>query len=452
MTMGGTWRCAGLLALTVLTACQSQVNLTSAERDALGRQAPALLPAAPPDPSNRYADDPRAQALGQRLFFETRFSGQLLDGDDDGGEHTLGRRGDTGKVSCAGCHVPADAFVDSRTLGRQISLAAGWGRRHAPSLYDVGQAGVIMWDGRHDALYNQPFGPIESPVEYNSSRLFAARELWLGYRQAYEDLFGAMPDFTNTARFPVLDAATTGCKPASTDIQPVCDGTRHGMPGDGAEYDGMAPADQDAVTRVVVNLGKAIGAYERRLTCGPGRVDAWMHGDASALNAQEQLGAKLFAGKANCSSCHSGPFGSDQKFHNVGLRPAVVAVVFLDSNDRGAATGLAAAVADPVNTAGPYSDGDDGRLAVASAAGLEGAFRTPTLRCVGKRKTFMHTGQLASLDDVVRFFSRGGDPSGYPGQNELQPLGLTAEEQAALVAFLNALDGPGPDPALEVAP
>ena len=78
---------------------------------------------------------------------------------------------------------------------------------------------------------------------------------------------------------------------------------------------------------------------------------------------------------------------------------------------------------------------------------LRGAFRTPTLRCASKRPSFMHTGQLRSLEQVVAFFDRGGDPAGhYPGENELTPLSLNSDEQADLVAFLATLDGPGPAP------
>ena len=65
----------------------------------------------------------------------------------------------------------------------------------------------------------------------------------------------------------------------------------------------------------------------------------------------------------------------------------------------------------------------------------------------------MHSGLLRSLADVVDFFDRGGDPSGgYVGQSVLQPLGLTDEEKADLVLFLNALEGPGPSKELLASP
>lgn len=156
------------------------------ERAALEKLAPDVLPAPPHDASNRWADDPDAARFGQRLFFDPGFSGRLLDGDNDGGARTLGAQGETGRVSCAGCHQPMAGFSDARTLGAQISLAAGWGRRRTPSLLDAGQSTLMMWDGRHDAFYSQVFGVIESAVEMNSSRLYAARHVFLRRRDEYE--------------------------------------------------------------------------------------------------------------------------------------------------------------------------------------------------------------------------------------------------------------------------
>jgi len=408
--------------------------LTASDRAAFAQLSPASLPRPPPDVSNRFADDAAAAALGQHLFMDPGFSGALLEGDNDGSQFALGTRGDTGKVSCAGCHVPTAGFLDNRSLNKQLSLAAGWNLRRTPSLLEVGQARLLMWDGRRDALYNQVFGPIENPTEMNSSRLYVAERVFARYRAQYEAVFGAMPDLS---LLPGIDASKTGCD--RTTPPRTC----HGMPGDGAEYDSLSAADKDTVTRVVVNAGKAIGAYERLLICGPGKFDGWVHGDAAALTHTEQRGAQLFVGKANCAICHSGPFMSDQKFHNVGLRPAQVSVVFTDLNDHGAWLGLTAALADPLNVHGAYSDKDDGRLAPPTIE-MDGAFRTPALRCVSQRPSFMHTAQLGSLAEVVAFFNQGGHFGGFPGNSEIQALGLTDRDQSDLVAFLKALDGPGP--------
>jgi cytochrome c peroxidase len=419
------------------------VVFTEAEVAALSALSPAALPPPPPDASNRWADDAAAARLGQRLFMDPLFSGRLLDGDNDGSATTLGFKGDPGKVSCAGCHIPGSGFLDDRTASKQVSLASGWSIRRTPSLLDVGQTKLLMWDGRRDAFYNQIFGPLENANEMNSSRLFAAQQIAARYHDEYQAVFGPLPDLS---AIPALDVTATGCDRPLTGT-PSC----HGMPGDGAEYDALSPDQQDAVTRVVVNLGKALGAYQRLLSCGQGRFDRWVHGDAAALSRAEQRGAALFVGKGQCVSCHSGPYLSDEKFHNVGLRPELVASAFIDLADRGAAAGLPMASADPLNVRGPYSDGDDGRLMPPTPA-MEGAFRTPALRCVSRRPSFMHTGQFRTLNDVVGFFSRGGQIGGYPGTSEISALSLSALEQSDLVAFLQALDGPGPRAELLVPP
>ena len=419
--------------------------ITDAERALLETLSPAELPPPLPDPSNAWADDEDAALLGQRLFFDGGYSGELLDGDNDGTANALGQQGETGKVSCAGCHVPESGFSDTRSIQQQTSLGAGWGLRKAPSLLDMGQSTLLMWDGRRDALFNQPFGVIESEVEANSSRLYAAYHVFTHYHDDYEQIFGALPPFDDTARFPPLASNETGCRRLD---DRKCTEPMRGAPGDGAEYDGLSAEDQQAVTRVVANFGKALGAYQRKLTCGQSRFDAWMHGDETALSAAEQRGAQLFVGKARCIECHSGPHFSDEKFHNVGLKPDYVATVFLDDNDPGASVGLETMMSDPLNVSGEFSDGDDGRIPESVRPEDLGAFRTPRLRCASTRPSFMHTAHIRTLTDVVAFFNRGGDQFGYPGQNVLSPLGLTPEERADLVAFLESLDGPGPDAAL----
>lgn len=417
---------------------------------------PALLalspvPPPPPDVSNAWADDPAAARFGQRLFFEPSFAGALLDGDNDGTEHATGRRGDTGTVSCASCHVATTDFSDTRSLLGQISLGAGWGFRRAPSLLDVGHSHMLMWDGRFDSLFSQVFGPIESELEMNGSRLYAAQRVFALHRAEYEAIFGPMPPLDDPERFPPLTGVTTGCT-ALIENERRCAVPLHGVPGDGAEFDSMTPEDQDAVTEVVVHLGKALGAYERLLHCGPSRFDAWVAGDDGAMTAAEVHGAELFVGEAGCVGCHSGPTMSDERFHVVGLQPTFVATVFVDRDDRGAGLGLMLRDASPLRIEGAYADGDDGRAAFPRTEALEGAFRTPRLRCVAQRPSFMHTGQFVRLEDAVAFHVRGGDRGGYIGTSELVPLDLTAADRADLVAFLRALDGPGPDPSLRAPP
>ncbi|MFQ5823710.1 MAG: hypothetical protein ACE5JB_06620 [bacterium] len=72
--------------------------------------------------------------------------------------------------------------------------------------------------------------------------------------------------------------------------------------------------------------------------------------------------------------------------------------------------------------------------------GDRGAFKTPTLHEVAKTAPSMHNSSLASLEEVIELYNRGGNPNPYLDP-ELHPLHLTAEEKEALLTFLEALRG-----------
>jgi len=399
--------------------------------DILARLAPLSPPTMTPVPdvTNRFADDPQAALFGQRLFFDPGFSGPLLDDENTGIPGTLGLKGEAGKVSCASCHVPESGFLDSRSAGGKLSLASSWTRRRTPSLLNFGQATFLTWDGRRDTAFSQPFGVIESPIEFNSSRLFVAQQIVARHADSYQSLFGTLPPLN----FAAVDPTQAGCSTLPTDpLTGRCPQPGH---------------DDDAVIGIVANVGKALEAYQRLLTCGESRFDAWMHGDAQALDAKERAGAAVFI-RSGCDKCHSGPNLSDQKFHNVGaanLFPAFIAPF----DDPGAAVGLAEVRTDRLNSRGPFSDGDDQRLDTipADTEALRGAFRTPSLRCVGLRTSYMHGAEIRTLADVILFFNKGGDSYGFQGVKDplMTPLGLSDDERAQLLAFLRTLDGPGPD-------
>ena len=89
----------------------------------------------------------------------------------------------------------------------------------------------------------------------------------------------------------------------------------------------MTDSQRDAVTRVFVNIGKAIAAYERRIEFGPSRFDRYVdaisdtgRGDG-ILTSDEIAGLRLFIGKANCTQCHNGPLFTNNEFHNTGVPP-----------------------------------------------------------------------------------------------------------------------------------
>src|SRR5688572_25116169 len=101
-------RLASLHALAVLgagcllAACEpSEEEFTAQEMEKIRKHG--ALGEVPADPTNRYADDPKAAELGQMFFFEKAYAGPLLVGND-GTNGGLGNVGETGKVSCASCH------------------------------------------------------------------------------------------------------------------------------------------------------------------------------------------------------------------------------------------------------------------------------------------------------------------------------------------------------------
>ena len=155
-----------------------------------------------------------------------------------------------------------------------------------------------------------------------------------------------------------------------------------------------------------VRLAMAIASYERTLYSDRTPLDAIVSGIKEEPPA-EKRGRELFF-EIDCNICHLGSLLSDGRFHSVGLRPA--------SEDRGRS-----------EVSGSFFD--------------FGAFRTPSLRNVALRAPYMHNGRLATLEEVVDFYDRGGDID--PSPSFIEPRGLSAQQKSDLVAFLrNELTDP----------
>ncbi|MCJ7498884.1 hypothetical protein MUP29_01395 [bacterium] len=61
--------------------------------------------------------------------------------------------------------------------------------------------------------------------------------------------------------------------------------------------------------------------------------------------------------------------------------------------------------------------------------------KTPTLRNVVERPTYMHAGQFTSIGEVLGFYRRSENP-------EIGHHNLTNNDLKALEAFLGTLSGP----------
>ncbi len=155
-----------------------------------------------------------------------------------------------------------------------------------------------------------------------------------------------------------------------------------------------------------VALRKALASFVRTLVSANSPYDRFVTGDKTALSASEKRGLDLFfGGKAECFHCHSENTLTNDGFFNTGT--------FVEG-------------------------GDVGRQALTGRTGDLGKFRVPNLRNIEVTAPYMHDGSLATLENVVDHYDRGG--RGHPSTDvQIEPLGLTAEEKADLVAFMKAL-------------
>jgi cytochrome c peroxidase len=172
----------------------------------------------------------------------------------------------------------------------------------------------------------------------------------------------------------------------------------------------------------VRGMARAIATFERTLLSGASPFDEFMfNGQKSALSASATRGLDVFVHKARCAVCHTieapqvHPLGgssalfTDNRFHNLG-----------------------------VGTGNP--EPDPGRAAITKLPGDWGMFKTPTLRNIALTAPYMHDGSLKTLEDVVRFYDKGGLHN--PNQDPIiRPIGLSLQERTDLAAFLDSLTG-----------
>jgi cytochrome c peroxidase len=157
-------------------------------------------------------------------------------------------------------------------------------------------------------------------------------------------------------------------------------------------------------------IARALATFVRTQLSGNSRFDRFLTGNVAALRAVERRGLNVFSGRARCARCHAGPLLSDESFHNTGV------------------AWKEARFADP------------GRAAVTGSDRDRGAFKTPSLREVARTAPYMHDGSMARLADVIEFYAAGGRPN--PNLDpDIRPLNLTADDKAALLAFLRSLSG-----------
>ena len=248
-------------------------------------------------------------------------------------------------ISCNSCHR-LDAFgVDGEATSP--GHRGQRGDRNSPTVYNAALHDTQFWDGRAADVEEQASGPVTNPIEM------------------------AMPD------------------------APAVDRVLRSIPGYASEFAAAFPEDSEPV--VFSNAAIAIAAFERTLLT-PAPIDAFIAGDDSALDPEQQRGLELFL-TVGCTTCHNGAAVGGMMFQKLGLVHS-------------------------------YETEDGGRFRVTGQEQDRGYFKVPGLRNVAKTGPWFHDGSVATLGDAVQKMA-------------WYQLGrkLTDAETADLVAFLGALTG-----------
>lgn len=293
-------------------------------------------------------------------------------------------------VSCASCHHPQEGF--SRHTPTGVGVKGQKGGRNSPVSYNRILSDAQFWDGRADSLEAQAIGPIQNPIEMGNTHDVMVKTLKdiEGYSMQFEKIF----------------------------------------PGSGFTID---------------NVGKAIAAFERTLVTGPAPYDyseaykrfatlapedleelktdspetytqyeeAKLLAETNPMSESAIRGQELFFSKrVGCSNCHVGANLADEQYHNLGI-------------------GMSA------------EEPDLGRFTETEVEKDKGAFKTPTIRNVALSAPYMHDGGMATLEEVVEHYNKGGDKNPWLS-DKILPLKLTPQESIAIVEFMRACTGSFP--------
>lgn len=295
-----------------------------------------------------------------------------------------------GTQSCASCHEQARAFTDGRPVG--VGSTGQAHPRNSMSLANVAYAATMTWVNPvlldFEAQAPVPMFGIDPAIE-------------LGIRGNEDEVLArlrAEPKYG-----PLFAAAFPGvANPVSFD-----------------------------------NIVKAIASFERTMISGRSRFDRLQYdNDASALTAQEKRGMELFGSETlECFHCHGGFNFTDavvhqgvppnlRKFHNTGLYN--------------------------IDGRGGFPLASRGLIEFTALPADMGKFKAPTLRNIDKTAPYMHDGSIATLEEVVEHYAAGGRTiasgpnAGVGSANPFKSgfivsFNISAEDKAALVAFLRAL-------------
>ena len=176
------------------------------------------------------------------------------------------------------------------------------------------------------------------------------------------------------------------------------------------------------------NIALAIAEFERSQIFVNTPFASYVQGDKTAISEEAKQGALLFFnttqnGGAGCSSCHSGEFFTDEKFH----------VLAIPQIGRGKGD-------DDLfsNMSGAKKTDDFGRFRITGNPEDLYAFRTPTLLNVTATGPWGHSGAYTKLENIVRHHLNPNQALEYYDISQLFQKGLQLEDM--MINTQNALE------------
>ena len=320
-------------------------------------------------PSDFHYADPKKAKIGQLLFYD-----KILSGNQN--------------ISCGTCHHHDFGSSDGQSLGigeggsgmgKNRTAGVGADRikkripRNATGLWNIGHKSIrnLFHDGRLEVsdLYQNGFNsPAEEWLPDGLDTIVAAQAIFpmvaqfeMAGNPKENEIAGAIHDRIDAA-WPIL-AKRVRVIPEYGDM--FVDA-----------FDNIYSADQVTIVEIAQALGDFIN-LEWQSYDTP--YDDFVAGK-SALAEDAERGRRLFFGRANCASCHSGPLFTDQGFHALGL-PA-----FGPGRTRRF---------DPMPR-------DVGRMGKSDDLADAYRFRTPSLRNVALTAPYGHNGAYPTLEGIIR--------------------------------------------------
>ncbi|MEZ4363545.1 MAG: di-heme enzyme [Kofleriaceae bacterium] len=300
-------------------------------------------------------------------------------------------------MSCATCHLPEQAFADGKIVPE--GATGEFLARNSPGLQNVAYLAPYTWA-------NPTLGTLEAQVVVP---MFGDRPIELG---TGEDLQGILARLAAEPRYPPLFAAAF-------------------------------PHDTQPIHRA--SIISAIASFMRSLIRGGSPADRERAGNTNGALSESALRGKalFFSERTHCSRCHGG----------------LNFTVATSTDEPRDAPVYANNGLYNVGNAGRYPSDNPGLAAITGQPGDDGKFRVPPLRNLTLTAPYMHDGSVATLEDVVDNYARGGrvlvdgplagDGALHPNKSPLVAgFALTAQEREGLLAWLRSLtdEGFGGDP------